>query len=395
MIKRHITKELREAARECPVVTILGPRQSGKTTLARMTFPRKPYASLEDLDTRAIASTDPRGFLASFPRGAILDEIQRAPELLSYIQTHTDRRGHKGEFILTGSHQPLLHAAITQTLAGRTAVLTLLPFSLEELRSYKERRDPYALIVEGCFPRLHEERLSPHRFFNAYLQTYVERDVRSLLNLKDLRRFQQFLALVSGRIGQIVNYHSLANDLGVSGMTVKSWISVLIASYVLFEVPPFFENVNKRVIKSPKLYFTDTGLAAFLLGINTKEQVIRDPSRGALFENLLIVDILKNRANVGISGDLFFYRDTNGNEVDLVIRQGRRLVPVEIKSSSTFHTDFLKGITRFHEATGNSSTPGAVLYNGPDRHEVHSTEVFNPFTHTGLVALARGERKDG
>jgi predicted AAA+ superfamily ATPase len=267
MIKRDITNELLASAGEYPIVTVFGPRQSGKTTLVQMTFPDKDYYSLEDPDIRMAAEADPRGFLSNLPDGSVLDEIQRLPQLLSYIQGVVDRAKIKGMFILTGSYQPELHQSVSQTLAGRTAVLNLLPFSLIELRNYRTDWEALELIVNGSYPRLHEEKLKPGRFFNGYLQTYVERDVHALINLKDLRPFQQFLVLLAGRIGQIINYTSLSNDVGVSATTIKNWISVLKASFIVFELPPFFENIRKRVVKSPKIYFSDVGLAAYLLGI--------------------------------------------------------------------------------------------------------------------------------
>jgi uncharacterized protein len=384
MINRELRNELLAAAAEYPVVTILGPRQSGKTTLSRMSFPRKDYRSLEDPDVRTAATADPRGFLESLPGGAILDEIQRAPDLLSYIQGRVDAHRKFGEFILTGSHQPGLHAAISQSLAGRTAVLTLLPFSLSELRHYKKAWDPFTVAVHGCFPRLHQERLAHRRFFNGYVQTYLERDVRMLTNLKDLKLFQRFLTLLAGRTGQIANYSSLGNDIGVSSVTIKSWISVLTASFVVFELPPYFENISKRVIKSPKVFFTDPGLVAFLTGIDTAEQAARDPLRGALYENLVVVEVLKQRLNAGLSPSLFFYRDSNGNEVDLIIRTGRDLVPVEIKSAATFTEEFLKGIDRFRDAVGSRAVDGLLLYNGKERFSVRGVSVFNPLQHSGL-----------
>jgi predicted AAA+ superfamily ATPase len=386
MVARELQAELNAAASEYPVVTILGPRQSGKTTLAQMAFPGREYRSLEDPDVRSIAHTDPRGFLDGLPQGAILDEIQRTPELLSYIQGRVDKRRKSGQYILTGSHQPALQAGISQSLAGRTAVLTLLPFSIPELRHYKKTWNPFDLAVRGCFPRLHEEQLSHRRFFNGYLQTYVERDVRSLINLKDLRVFQRFLTLLAGRVGQVVNFSSLGNDVGVSSTTIKSWVSILTASFVIFELPPYFENISKRVIKSPKLYFTDPGLVAHLAGIETAEQLARDPLRGALYENLVTLEVLKARLNRGMSPSLYFYRDTNGNEVDLIIRVGRKLVPVEIKSASTFTEDFLKGISRFRETVGVRATPGFVFYNGEDRFIVRGAGILNPFLHDGLNA---------
>ena len=387
MIKREITTELIASAEEYPVVTVFGPRQSGKTTLAQMTFPHKSYFSLEDPDVRMAAETDPRGFLENLPDGGVLDEIQRLPQLLSYIQGIVDRAKNRGMFILTGSHQPELHQSVSQTLAGRTAVLSLLPFSLTELRNYRKKWEPFELIVQGSYPRVHEEKLKPGRFFNGYLQTYIERDVRALINLKDLRPFQQFLMLLAGRIGQIVNYTSLSNDVGVSATTIKNWVGVLKASFIVFELPPYFENIRKRVVKSPKIYFNDVGLAAYLLGIETADQLYRDPLRGGLYENLVILEILKSRLNRGKLPELFFYRDTHGNEVDLVVRQARTLIPLEIKSAATFTSDFLKSIDHFGSVVGDRCAQGFVLYNGQEKYTLKGTRVMNPFLHGGIEGL--------
>ncbi len=378
MITRDISEELIRSATEYPVVTILGPRQSGKTTLARMTFPDKPYFSLEDPDIRMAAEADPRGFLGRLEDGGILDEVQRLPALLSYIQGIVDKSGGRGRFILTGSHQPQLHEAISQSLAGRTAMLTLWPFSLPELRRYGTARAPFDLIARGCFPRLHDEDLEPRRFFNGYLQTYVERDVRALIQVRDLAQFQRFLTLLAGRVGQLINLASLSNDVGVSTTTIRSWLSVLKASYVVFELPPFFENIRKRVIKSPKMYFTDVGLAAFLLGIHTEEQASRDPLRGNLYENLIVADIVKGALNKGIRPEIYFFRDSHGNEVDLLIREKGGLTPVEIKSAATFSRDFVKGLDRFQVLGIKRVAAGAVLYGGEQRFSVRGVPVFNP-----------------
>jgi len=386
MIKRDMTAELLEAAKEYPVVTIFGPRQSGKTTLVQMTFPEKMYYSLEDPDVRMAAETDPRGFLAGLPEGGVLDEIQRLPGLLSFIQGIVDREKKAGMFILTGSHQPGLHQSVSQSLAGRTAVLTLLPFSLSELRNYRKNWEPLDLIVKGAYPRIHDKDLKPFRFFNGYMQTYIERDVRALINLKDLRSFQQFFTLLAGRIGQVVNYTSLSNDVGVSSTTIKNWISVLKASFVIFELPPFFENIRKRVVKSPKIYFNDVGLAAYLLGIERADQVSRDPLRGGLYENLLILEVLKSCLNHGKRPELFFYRDTHGNEVDLIIKAARNLIPFEIKSAATFTPEFLKGIEHFRKIASDRCSKGYVLYNGHEQYTLKGTRIFNPFVHEGLEA---------
>jgi len=378
MITRDITEELVRSVAEYPVVTILGPRQSGKTTLARMTLPDLPYLSLEDPDVRMAAEADPRGFLGRMEDGGILDEVQRLPALLSYIQGMVDKTRKRRRFILTGSHQPRLHEAISQSLAGRTAMLTLWPFSLHELRRYDSASDAFDLIRRGFFPRLHEEGLEPRRFFNGYLQTYVERDVRALIQLRDLSQFQKFLTLLAGRVGQVVNFASLGNDVGASSTTIRNWLSALEASYVVFELSPFFENVQKRVIKSPKIFFTDVGLAAFLLGIHTAEQASRDPLRGSLYENLVIADIVKAALNKGIRPEIYFFRDSHGNEVDLLIREKGVLTPVEIKSAATFSTDFVKGIERFNALGIKRVTAGAGLYNGEQPFDVRGVRVFNP-----------------
>lgn len=378
MIIRDIAVELRRSAETFPVVTLLGPRQSGKTTLARMTFPDKPWVSLEDPDVRMAAAADPRGFLGQYAAGAIFDEVQRLPELLSYLQGMVDREDGRGRFILTGSHQPRLHEAVSQSLAGRTAVLTLWPFSLHELKQYRADRDAFDLVASGCYPRVHEEGIEPRRFFNGYLQTYVERDVRALIQLRDLAVFQKFLVLLAGRIGQVVNLASLANDVGVSATALRNWLSVLKASYVVFELPPFFENVGKRVIKSSKLYFADVGLAAFLLGIQSAGQAARDPLRGPLYENLVIMDILKGLCNAAVRPELYFYRDSHGNEVDVLVRSGGELIPVEIKSAETFAPGFVQGVERFRALGTGRVKEGVVLYNGQQEFVVRGVRVFNP-----------------
>lgn len=377
MILRDITEELTESVKEYPVTTVFGPRQSGKTTLVRMTYPDKPYFSLETPDIRMAAETDPRGFLDDIPEGAILDEIQQVPQLLSYIQSIVDEKQARGMFILTGSHQPDVHQAVSQTLAGRTALLTLFPFSLHELYNYKDNWQAFEIISKGAFPRLHQEDLDAGRFYNGYVQTYVERDVRTLINVKDLTQFQQFLTLLAGRTGQIVNYTSLGNDTGLSAVSVKKWISILKASFVVFELPPFFENIKKRIVKSPKIYFTDTGLLCHLLGIETREQAQRDPLRGGLYENFVILEVLKSFYNRGIRPDLYFYRDSHGNEVDLVIRRKRRLTPVEIKSSATFTNTFLKGIRRFREVAKTPCDEGYVFYSGEEKYHLEDVYIRN------------------
>jgi predicted AAA+ superfamily ATPase len=383
MIIREIQNELAQCAREYPAVTIFGPRQSGKTTLAKSNFPHLPYFSFEDPDIRARAQQDPRGLLKEMSRGAILDEVQRAPDILSYLQGVIDKDPAPGKFILTGSHQPLVHQTVMQSLAGRTSILELLPFSLRELKAYpKENPSPYSRILNGFYPRLHEGSLNPERFFKAYLSTYVERDIRMLINLKDLSCFESFLTLLAGRTGQIVNYSSLASDVGVSSTTIKNWISILKACYILYELPPYFRNISKQVMKSPKLFFTDTGLACYLLNLTLAEQVERDPLRGNLYENLLIMDQVKQLMNQGKKPRLFYYRDSHGHEVDLLIPCGRQLIPVEIKSGATFHPEFIRGIRNFRKTAGPEiCLSGQVWYNGETAHEFKGEQILNPLLH--------------
>ncbi len=383
MKPRDIQCELAASAAEYPAVTIFGPRQSGKTTLAQNQFSHLPYFSFEDPDIRLRAQQDPRSFLNEIAQGAILDEVQRVPDIISYLQGVIDNDPTPGKFILTGSHQPLIHQSITQSLAGRTAILELLPFSINELKAYhRPEQSAFRHILCGFYPRLHENSLNPERFYKAYLSTYVERDIRMLINLKDLTRFENFLRLLAGRTGQIVNHSSLASDTGVSSTTIKNWISILKACYILFELPPYFSNISKQVIKSPKLFFTDTGLASYLLNLRTVEQVERDPLRGNLFENLLIIDQVKKLLNAGRRPQLFFYRDSHGHEVDLIIPDGRKLIPIEIKSAATFRPEFIRGIKNFKKTVGDDRcSSGQIWYNGSTMHEFKRVRVLNPLIH--------------
>lgn len=388
IIEREIEQELRDCAKEYPVITILGPRQSGKTILAKRVFDGREYSTLEDPDIREVASTDPRGYLRQLRSGAIIDEIQRVPELLSYIQGIVDEDDMPAQFVVTGSHQPELHEAVSQSLAGRTAILKLYPFSYREILRFDDEWSAFDLACCGMFPRIHDKQLRSDRYFAGYLQTYIERDVRALTNLKDLGRFQTFLRLLAGRVGQVSNYNSLSNDVGVSSTTIKNWIEVLKASFIVFELPPYFENIRKRVTKSPKLFFCDAGLLCYLLGIGTTEQLERDPLRGGIYENLVILEVLKLRANKGAEPDIFFYRDSHGNEVDLIIRADRLLYPVEIKSARTFNREFVQGIDRFAKTVGKRiGGAGKVCYNGEKQLYFKGADVLNPFLHGGFAGL--------
>ncbi len=375
MIDRELAEKTLQFASQYPVVTITGPRQSGKTTLCRMLFDDRAYVSLEDVDERRFAKDDPRGFLARFPEGVVIDEIQRVPDLLSYIQTMVDRKQKEGLFILTGSQQFELIEGISQSLAGRTALVRLLPFTLGE--AYGQNVQTVAVnqvLYTGFYPRIFDKHLDPSEAMGFYINTYVERDLRMLINVKDLSRFEIFLKLCAGRTGQILNLSSLGNDCGVNHVTIKSWISVLEASYLVKLLRPYYKNFNKRLIKSPKLYFLDTGMACFLLGIQNPEQLATHPQKGALFESFVVSEMLKARFNSGKTDNLFYFRDNTGNEVDLICDHGNRLVPVEIKSGQTVSQDFFKGLKFFSKLTGTIHKSGLV-YGGDKSYERQGTRV--------------------
>jgi len=360
MIKRKIADILIEMAASFPVVTVTGPRQSGKTTLTQMTFPSKDYVSLEDLDIRQFAESDPRGFLGQYPEGAIIDEVQHVPSLWSYIQTIVDTKKTNGMFILTGSNQFEYIQSISQSLAGRTGMLKLLPFSYNEIYNNNDETIE-DILYKGFYPRIFDQKIKPEYFLTGYLETYVERDVRSLIKLKDLMQFHRFLQLCAGRTGQIINFSSLGNELGVTNKTIQHWISILEASYIVFLLQPYYRNFNKRITKSPKLYFLDIGLAIHLLGVEHPEQLVSHPLRGELFETFVIGEFLKYRYNHGKRSNLFYFRDHVGNEVDLVIETGSGTVPVEIKSSKTITPRFFKGLDYYKKIAGTVSTSVLVI----------------------------------
>ena len=365
MIPRHASTTLQSLAHGYPILVLTGPRQAGKTTLAQSTFPGKPYVSLEDPDTRAFAEEDPRGFLARFPDGAILDEAQRCPALFSYLQTRVDATRRMGEFVLTGSQQFGLLSNITQSLAGRVGLVQLLPFSLQELQ---EGGVPVAslddLLWRGLYPPIHDRSLAPEQWFANYLMTYVERDVRQLIEVQNLSLFQRFLKLCAARCGQLLNMTSLGNDCGVSHKTVAAWLSVLEAGYVVFLLQPHHQNFGKRLVKTPKLYFHDTGLAAHLLGIHDEEHMAIHSARGALFENLVISELLKRRYNQGLTANLYFWRNNTGEEVDVVVEHGDKLLPIEIKSGQTYNSDFLTGLNKWARYAGDAALPSQLVYGG-------------------------------
>ena len=387
-ISRDMTKELLDLAASYPVVTVLGPRQSGKTTLVRHLFQSKPYVSLENPDLRYFAEDDPRGFLQQYPEGAIFDEIQRASWLLSYIQEIVDESKNKGMYILTGSHQHELHQSISQSLAGRTGIIKLLPFCLSELPKEYQNQDIEYYLFNGMYPRIYNDKLKPNSFYSSYLQTYVERDVRQMINIKDLSMFQRFIKLCASRIGQLFNAHSISNELGVSSHTIGQWLSILEASFVVFRLQPYFENLGKRIIKSPKLYFTDVGLATYCLDITRQEQLTRDPLRGNLVENFIISELIKQRLNQGITTPVYFYRDSNQNEVDLLIKSGNELCPIEIKSSKTFNPIFLKGLKNFQAMVPERCNRAYLIYTGDHEQDINFICFLN-FKHMNLIGAVR------
>lgn len=354
------------AADAYPVVSVVGPRQSGKTTLVRATFPDKPYVTLEDPDTRAYAVEDPRGFLGDYRDGAVLDEVQRTPDLLSYLQGMVDGDSRTGRFILTGSQHFLLMREVSQSLAGRTAILTLLPLSLSEIRATHGGMSSSQLLHRGFFPRLYERPLDPYAMLRDYFQTYVERDVRNLLRVHDLQTFETFVRLCAGRVGQLLNMTSLANDTGISPTTAREWLGLLEISFVLFRLTPYHANISKRLVKSPKLYFHDVGLAAYLSGVEEERHLGNHPLRGQLFENLIISDLLKRRFNRGRDSRLCFYRDSSGQEVDLLFPHGPDYVPIEIKAGQTISGDGFRGFRAFSLIRSDSGPPGILVYGGEE-----------------------------
>lgn len=377
MFKREIAIEVVSLAKDYPVVTVLGPKQSGKTTLVRHVFADKPYVNLEEIDNRKFAVDDPRGFLQKFSKGAILDEIQRAPSLLSYIQAIVDEKDLKGMFILTGSHQIELHEAVSQSLAGRTALLTLLPMGLKEVKMAGFNLTVNEWMLKGGYPRIYKDNLDHTKAYRNYFQTYVERDLRQQILVKDLMQFERFVSLLAGRIGQVLNMEEIGAEIGLSSHTVKHWISILEASFIVSRLPPYFENFGKRLIKSPKIFFNDVGLACYLLGIETEVQLSRDPLRGNLFENAIYLELKKYQLNKGADTNLYYYRDQLKNEVDFIFKKGRELIPIEVKSSQTYHYEFTDKIRFFQSLVKDRSPSGFLIYAGSNEQLVQGVQVLS------------------
>ncbi|MBN2376643.1 MAG: ATP-binding protein [Sedimentisphaerales bacterium] len=381
MIKRQLSEKLAEASKKYPVLTITGPRQSGKTTLARYLFNDYQYVSLEEPDNTLMAKEDPRGFLEQFTGNLIIDEAQKAPKLFSYIQTIVDTVDKPGRFILTGSHNFLLMENITQSLAGRCAIFHLLPFSkaeligsepididfLDNLKAPTEKNkaaDLYEMLFTGFYPRIHDRKLEPQEWLQDYLLSYIERDVRLISNIGDVETFQRFMGLCAARSGQILNISSLASDCGITSTTAKKWLSILQCSFIIKLLRPHYRNFNKRLIKSPKIYFTDTGLLCHLLKIRSSDELRKSDMRGPVFETWVIDEFIKNYYNRRREPDMFFWRDSSAHEIDLLISKGSELLPIGIKSSQTFNNNLIKELNFWRCLTNNPKHPGVLIYGG-------------------------------
>ena len=364
MIPRESSAIIGKLRKQFPVITLTGPRQSGKTTLLKSIYTNFPYVSLEDIDIRNEALKDPRGFLKNFPEGAVLDEIQRTPELFSYIQGIVDTN-KKIHFVLSGSQNFLLLENISQTLAGRAAILKLLPFSISELQTEKLIPDSYEqLIFKGMYPGIYDRDIDPEFFYPSYISTYIERDVRQIKNIENLNSFSNFLQLCAGRTGQVVNLNSLATDAGISPNTAKSWLSILEASFIIYFLQPYYENFNKRIIKSPKLYFYDTGLACSLLGISSPNQVKTFHSKGALFENLIITDLIKSKLHKGENPKFYYWQNKTRQEIDLIIDKPAGPVAYEIKSGMTMNENYFNNLKYWQKLSGEKPENLNVIYGG-------------------------------
>lgn len=378
-IDRELATVIKEAAKYFSVITVTGPRQSGKTTLLQNIFNELPYFSLENLDIQNFAINDPIAFLNQHPDGMILDEVHNAPGLLSYIQGIVDA-DPKRRFVLSGSSQFAMLKKVTQSLAGRTAVFELLPFSYSETKELSKGQSVDEILFNGFYPAIYAEKNIPKFLYPSYVKTYLEKDVRDLLQVKDMMQFQTFIRLCAGRIGSLFNASELSNEVGVSSNTITSWLSVLQASYIVMLLPPYFENSRKRLTKTPKLYFIDTGLAAYLLGIESAEQLSRDKMRGNLFENFVVMEALKHRYNRGKESNLYFYRDSNQNEVDLILKNRDSLCGIEIKSSMTYNSQFEKGLKQIDSGVKEKVEPKAIIYAGDYENSAGDIQLLN-YTH--------------
>lgn len=385
MIRRNLETSIRIYSSQYPVVAIVGPRQSGKTTLARYMFPDHKYLSMENLDIRHMAQDDPRGFLDDYGKNIILDEIQRVPSLFSYLQERVDLDDSPAGYVLTGSQQFILMEKITQSLAGRIITFQLYPFSFNELYGAKPDKnidsiftikpgyikagkeiDIYTAIFTGMYPRIHDKKLDARKWIENYILTYIERDIRSLVNVANLKLFEDFLKICASMSGQLINYTSISNSIGVSQPTVKKWLSLLETSGILFLLPPHYKNFKKRIVKTPKLYFTDTGVLSFLLSIRSPDELINHPLWGNIFETFIISELYKRVHHTGEKPPFYFWRDKTGNEIDLIVDIGSKLLPIEIKASKTYSPELKTNIFSWLKLKNNTSEKGFVIYRGEE-----------------------------
>ena len=378
IIKRDITSKVLSATRKMPVLFITGPRQSGKTTLVRSIFKSHKYVSLENPDTRDFAISDPRGFLKTHGSRVIIDEAQQVPALFSYIQTEVDEKKTKCSYILTGSQNFMLHSKISQSLAGRAMIFSLLPFSYNELKNtVNGNKTPPEYIFKGFYPRLYDTKISPEDWYKSYIQTYIERDVRQILNVGDLNSFRVFLKVCAGRSGQVLNLSSIAGDIGVSYQTVKKWLSVLEQSYIVHLLQPYHVNLNKRLLKSPKLYFYDTGLLCSLLMLNSAEDYEMHYMKGSIFETFIISELLKNNLNRGLNYGFYFLRDSNGYEIDCIAESSSSVRAIELKAGSTIKSEFLNNLLKWNKLNPKINTLMSLIYGGDEDQIRHNIKILN------------------
>jgi predicted AAA+ superfamily ATPase len=376
LLKRDMQASAKELLKNFKALAIIGPRQSGKSTLAKMLAPRKAYVSFENPDTRFLFESDPRGFLSAYTSGAIFDEAQYVPKLFNYLQQILDESPVNGRFILTGSNNFLLVEKISQSLAGRIIYTDLLPFSIKEISRIKDfDNSAENLIFHGGYPGIVYEGRKRLPWFQSYVRNYIERDVRLLKNISNYSLFQKFISLCAGRIGQQLNLTNLGNECGLDHKTIQSWIGVLEASFIIHLLPPYYKNFNKRIIKTPKLYFYDTGLACYLLGIQQKEQLQLHPFRGALFENMIVAEMLKSRYNKGLRSNLYYFRDNTGNEIDILIDNGKKIIPVEIKSAQSVAPGFFKNLDFWEKLTGTKE--GYIVYGGIESNSSRLKKIIS------------------
>ncbi len=375
MINRSITNAIKEASQKIGVISLMGPRQSGKTTLTKTLFPQYAYYNLEDIRLRERVMADPHTFLNEHMHGVIIDEVQKYPEILSYIQVSIDEHYSPARFVITGSENLLLSEKVSQSLAGRVAIFELLPLSIEELSNHQLLHNVYEQLLYGFYPRLYDQKLRPADIYPDYISTYVERDIRQIKNIGNLSNFQRFLQLAAGRVGQLLNVSGLASDVGVDYKTIDSWISILEATYITVRLQPYYENYGKRIIKSSKLYFYDTGLLCYLLGIDTIDELKNHFAIGSIFENMVVSDLYKQIKNIKSSSHLYFWRDREGSEVDSIIKNGQDVYPVEIKLGSSFSADYIKGIYTWHTLAEQNHT-GTIVYTGNNMN-IQNIEFVN------------------